>query len=72
MAAAVALSASLAAVPGVVLAEDGTASTSADAGTGTELSGLRLLSFRHLLLPVCSCCRHVWVLEATSSSVCLL
>lgn len=36
MAAAVALSASLAAVPGMVLAEDGNASTSADAGTGTE------------------------------------
>ncbi|RRF94586.1 MAG: hypothetical protein DUD31_04195 [Coriobacteriaceae bacterium] len=36
MAAAVALSASLAAVPGKALAEDGTASTSTDAGTGTE------------------------------------
>lgn len=36
MAAAVALSASLAAVTGKALAEDGTASTSTDAGTGTE------------------------------------
>lgn len=36
MAAAVAPSASLAAVPGKALAEDSTASTSADAGTGTE------------------------------------
>lgn len=36
MAAAVALSASLAAVPGKALAEDSTASTSTDAGIGTE------------------------------------